>query len=48
MKMPAWLERASPGDLGVFLSKTGNPRKCGLFVRHLCRSHPEAFADSNT
>jgi hypothetical protein len=45
MKMPAWLERASPGDLGVFLSKTGSPRKRGLFVRHLCRSHPEAFAD---
>jgi hypothetical protein len=45
MKMPAWLERASPGDLDVFLSKTGSPRKRGLFVRHLCRSHPEAFAD---
>jgi hypothetical protein len=45
MKLPAWLERASPGDLGVLLGKTGSPRKCGLFVRHLCRSHPEAFAD---
>jgi hypothetical protein len=45
MKMPAWLERASPGNLGVFLSKKGSPRKCGLFVHHLCRTYPEAFAD---
>jgi hypothetical protein len=45
MKLPAWLERASPGDLGVFLSKNASPRKRGLFIRHLCRSYPEAFAD---
>jgi hypothetical protein len=48
MKMPAWLERASPGDLGVFLSKNASPRKRGLFVRHLCRSYPEAFADARS
>jgi hypothetical protein len=45
MKLPEWLERAAPGDLGVFLSRSASPRKGGLFVRHICRSHPEAFLD---
>src|SRR4051812_17990812 len=45
MKMPAWLERAAPGTLGVFLGKTATPRKSGLFIRHLCRCYPEAFVD---
>lgn len=45
MNTPAWLERAAPGDLGVYLGKSASPRKGGLFVRHLCLGHPEAFPD---
>ena len=43
--MPAWLERAAPSELGVFLGKTASPRKSGLFIRHLCRCFPEVFVD---
>jgi hypothetical protein len=45
MNVPAWLARASPGDLGVFLGTTASSRKRGIFIRHLCLSNPEAFAD---
>ena len=45
MEMPAWLERAAPSELGVFLGKTASPRKSGLFIRHLCRCFPEVFVD---
>jgi hypothetical protein len=43
--MPAWLERAAPTELAVFLGKTATPRKSGLFIRHLCRCFPELFPD---
>jgi hypothetical protein len=43
--MPAWLERAAPSELGVFLGKTASPRKGALFMSHLCRCFPEVFVD---
>src|SRR5207253_2736089 len=43
--MPAWLERAAPSELGVFLGTAASPRKSGLFIRHLCRCFPEVFSD---
>lgn len=43
MKLPEWLERASPLQLAVFLTKTASRRKSGLFIRHLCRSFPKVF-----
>ena len=45
MNMPAWLEGAGPGTLGACLGKIASPRKTGLFMRQLCRSHSEVFAD---
>jgi hypothetical protein len=45
MQMPEWLERAAPGTLGVFLGQKASRRKTGLFLRHLCRLHPQAFTD---
>ncbi|HJZ55783.1 MAG TPA: hypothetical protein VKE74_12520 [Gemmataceae bacterium] len=43
--MPAWLERAAPSELGVFLGTVASPRKSGLFMRHLCRCFPQVFTD---
>ena len=48
MTLPAWLERASPGHLDLFLGRTASSRKRGIFIRHLCLSNPEAFADARS
>jgi hypothetical protein len=45
MKMPEWLGRASPADLGGILGKGAGARKGGLFIRHLCRCLCAATAD---